>query len=179
MVDVDEVSANTEGGNTSRAGDPISDLDLWLLFAVTLVAVGNVSSVAPAFPTVVDVFGISRAQVGWVVTAYSLPGILSAPLVGMSADRVGRKKVLVPTLFVFGLAGGSCALARSFPVLLGLRAVQGVAAAPLVGLAVTIIGDRYTGTARATAVGYNATALNVGTALYPAVGGTLAAVAWY
>lgn len=179
MVDPDNSASQPKRDRSTPKRDPIHDLDLWLLFAVTLVAVGNVSSVAPAFPQVVEVFGISRAQVGWVVTAYSLPGILSAPVVGMGADRFGRKRVLVPTLFVFGLAGGACALARSFPVLLGLRAVQGLAAAPLVGLAVTIIGDRYEGARRATAVGYNATALNVGTATYPALGGVLAAFAWY
>ena len=171
--------ADGVGGGNPSASPPHRDPDLWLLFAVTLVAVGNVSSVAPAFPQVVEVFGISRVQVGWVVTAYSLPGILSAPLAGGLADRLGRKHVLVPTLLVFGVAGGACALARSFPVLLALRVVQGAAAAPLVGLAVTVIGDRYDGPTRATAIGYNATALNVGTATYPALGGTLAAFAWF
>lgn len=175
----DETDARSNREDSLSEASPLGDLDLWLLFAVTLVGVGNVSGVSPAFPQVVEVFGISRVQVGWVVTAYSLPGILSAPLAGVGADRLGRKRVLVPTLFVFGIAGGACALARSFPVLLGLRAVQGLAAAPLVGLAVTIIGDRYEGTGRAAAVGYNATALNVGTAAYPAVGGLLAALAWY
>jgi len=158
---------------------PHRDTGLWLLFAVTLVAVGNVSSVAPAFPKVVEALNISRVQVGWIVTVYSVPGILSAPVAGILADRVGRKRVLVPTLVVFGVAGAACALVRSFPLLLGLRALQGTAAAPLVGLAVTIIGDRYKGRARATAIGYNATALNVGTAAYPAVGGALAAFAWF
>jgi len=165
--------------NQSPGNAPYRDLDLWLLFALTIVAVGNVSSVAPAFPQVIDAFGISQVQVGWVVTAYSLPGILSAPLAGVMADRLGRKRVLVPTMFVFPVAGGACALARSFPVLLALRAFQGAAAAPLVGLAVTIIGDRYEGTARAAAIGYNASALNVGTATYPALGGALAAIAWF
>lgn len=165
--------------DVSEETPPYRDAELWLLFAVTLVAVGNVSSVAPAFPQVIEVFGVSRVQVGWVVTAYSLPGILSAPLAGVLADRVGRKRVLVPTLLVFGVAGGACALARSFPVLLMLRVFQGAAAAPLVGLAVTIIGDRYDGTNRAAAIGYNASALNVGTATYPALGGTLAALAWF
>lgn len=179
MTSSDDADGPSDPVRASSGASLLADLDLWLLFAVTLVGVGNVSSVSPAFPQVVEVFGISRVQVGWVVTAYSLPGILSAPLAGMGADRLGRKRVLVPTLFVFGLAGGACALARSFPVLLGLRAVQGLAAAPLVGLAVTIIGDRYDGATRATAVGYNATALNVGTAAYPAVGGALAAIAWY
>lgn len=188
LVDVSSVvrmapADDAEGASDSPPGEvdssPLADLDVWLLFAVTLVGVGNVSSVSPAFPQVVEVLGISRVEVGWVVTAYSLPGLVSAPLVGIGADRIGRKRVLVPTLFVFGIAGGACALARSFPVLLSLRAVQGLAAAPLVGLAITIIGDRYDGTTRAAVVGYNATALNVGTAAYPAVGGGLAAIAWY
>lgn len=163
----------------STATAPHRDAGLWLLFAVTLVAVGNVSSVSPSFPKVVDALDISQVQVGWIVTAYSLPGILSAPLAGVLADRFGRKRVLVPILFVFGIAGSACALARSVPMLLFLRAGQGLAAAPLVGLAITMIGDRYDGQARATAIGYNATALNVGTATYPAVGGVLAAIAWF
>ncbi len=172
-------SGSSASADDSKSAIPHRDAGLWLLFAVTMVAVGNVSSVAPSFPQVVDAFGISHAQVGWIVTAYSLSGILSAPLAGMLADRVGRKRVLVPTLVVFGVAGGACALARSFSVLLLLRALQGMAAAPLVGLAVTMIGDRYDGTTRAAAIGYNATALNVGTAAYPVVGGTLAAIAWF
>jgi predicted MFS family arabinose efflux permease len=171
--------SSSAGRASVEPGNPIHDHGLWVLFAVTLVAVGNVSSVAPSFPMIVDVFGVSRVQVGWVVTAYSLPGIVGAPLAGVMADRVGRKQVLVPTMIVFGAAGGACALARSFPVLLALRSVQGAAAAPLVGLAITMIGDRYDGSRRATAIGYNAAALNVGTTLYPALGGLLAALAWF
>ncbi|PSQ96971.1 MAG: MFS transporter [Bacteroidetes bacterium SW_9_63_38] len=172
-------SSSASRSDTSATTDPGRDPGLWVLFAVTLVAVGNVSSVAPSFPQIIDVFSVSRVQVGWVVTAYSLPGIVGAPLAGGLADRLGRKPVLVPTMVVFGLAGGACALARSFPVLLVLRSVQGAAAAPLVGLAITMIGDRYDGTRRATAIGYNAAALNVGTTLYPAVGGLLAGLAWF
>ncbi len=179
MAPADDAEGSARSPSASSDASPLADLDVWLLFAVTLVGVGNVSGVSPAFPQVVDVLDISRVQVGWVVTAYSLPGLLSAPLAGIGADRLGRKRVLVPTLFVFGIAGGACALARSFPVLLGLRAVQGFAAAPLAGLAITIIGDRYDGATRAAVVGYNATALNVGTAAFPAVGGMLAAIAWY
>lgn len=68
---------------------PLRDPGLWLLFGVTVVAVGNVSSVAPSFPLVVEALGVSRVQIGWVVTAYALPGIVSAPVAGVLADRVG------------------------------------------------------------------------------------------
>ncbi len=182
MVGSEEASNESgarEADGTPAPTVPLRDPGLWLLFGVTVVAVGNVSSVAPSFPLLEEALGVSRGAVGWVVTAYALPGILSAPIAGVLADRVGRRRVLVPTLVVFGLAGGACALVRSFPLLLALRAVQGAAAAPLVGLAVTMIGDRYDGVKRAAAVGYNASALNVGTALYPALGGALAAIAWF
>ncbi|PSQ86805.1 MAG: MFS transporter, partial [Bacteroidetes bacterium QH_2_63_10] len=67
----DDADARPDRAVASPAVSPLADLDLWLLFAVTLVGVDNVSSVSPTFPQVVDVFGISRVQVGWVVTAYS------------------------------------------------------------------------------------------------------------
>ena len=144
-----------------------------------MVAVGNVSGVSPAFPQMVEVFGISRAQVGWLVTAYSLPGIASAPVIGVLADRWGYKRVLVPTILAFSVAGTACAFARDFEVLLALRALQGMAAAPLVGLSITIIGTLYDGPTRNQLIGYNSTALSVGTAVYPLLGGGLAAIAWY
>lgn len=142
------------------------------------MAVGNVSSVSPAFPPMMAALGLDEAEVGWVVTAYSLPGVVSAPLGGLLADRLGRRRVLATLLTVFSLAGTACALAPSFGALLALRTVQGTCAAPLVALSITLIGDRYDGPARATAIGYNATALSVGTAAYPVVGGALAGIAW-
>jgi len=157
----------------------LRDPSLWILFAVTTVGVGNVSSVSPAFPRLMDVFGVGEVAVGWIVTAYSLPGVLSAPLVGALADRVGRKRVLGTSLVLFAIAGTACALARDFSVLLALRVAQGACAAPLVALSITLIGDRYDGTRRAAAIGYNATALSIATATYPVVGGALAEIAWF
>jgi len=91
----------------AAGGGPGRDPNLWLLFAVTLVAVGNVSSVAPAFPQVVDVFGVPRAQVELGVTAYSLPGILSAPVAGGLGDWLGRERVPVGAVAVLVLRDGS------------------------------------------------------------------------
>jgi predicted MFS family arabinose efflux permease len=169
------MASNRESRNAERV---TRNPNLWLLFAVTMMAVGNVSSVSPAFPGMMEVFGIDATQIGWVVTAYSLPGVVSAPLVGVMADRIGRKRILVPTLVLFAVSGGTCAFAGSFAQLLALRAVQGMAASPLVALSITIIGDLYEGRERATAIGYNATALSVSTAAYPALGGVLAGIAW-
>lgn len=48
------------------------------------MAVGNVSSVSPAFPQIVRELGVSRQRVGWLVTAYSLPGVALAPVFGVA-----------------------------------------------------------------------------------------------
>jgi ACDE family multidrug resistance protein len=153
--------------------------NLQIIFAVTLMAVLGVSSITPAFPKIVRELGISSAQVGLLITFFTLPGIILAPFLGVLADRIGRKKILVPSLFLFAIAGATCAFIHHFHMLLLLRTLQGVGAAALGALNVTIIGDLYSGTQRAEAMGLNTSVLNIGTASYPTIGGALALLGWY
>ena len=71
---------------------------LLTIFAVTLMAVLGVASIAPALPNVAAHFETSAAQVALLITAFTLPGVLLAPLAGLVADRWGRRFVLVPAL---------------------------------------------------------------------------------
>jgi MFS transporter, ACDE family, multidrug resistance protein len=157
----------------------LRDPNLHISFGVTLMAVLGVSSITPAFPRIVRDLGITEVEVGWLVTVFTLPGVVLTPVLGILADRWGRKRVLVPSLLLFGVAGTACAFARSFELLLLLRGMQGVGAAALGALNVTILGDLFAGPRMMTAMGYNATVLSVGTALYPAIGGALAGIAWH
>jgi predicted MFS family arabinose efflux permease len=122
--------------------------------------------------------GLPSQAVGNLITAFTLPGVLLTPILGILADRWSRKRILVPSLMVFGLAGSGCFLARDFELLLALRFVQGIGAASLSVLYITLIGDLYHGEARTTAMGYNASVLSVGTATYPVIGGALATLGW-
>jgi len=153
--------------------------NLHLLFCVTLTVVMGVSSIAPAFPDIMDALDLSATQVAWLVTAFTLPGVFLAPVLGILADRHGRKRVLVPSLLAFGVFGSLCALADSFALLVGLRFLQGVGAAALGALNVTILSDLYAGNERITAMGYNAGVLSFGTTLFPLLGGGLATLGWH
>jgi len=155
------------------------DTNLQIIFGVTLMAVLGVASITPAFPRIIHELGVSSLGIGLLISVFTLPGVILTPVLGVFADRYGRKRILVPSIFLFGIAGGACALARDFNLLLILRFFQGVGAASLGSLNVTIIGDLYPGKERAAAMGYNASVLSVGTAAYPAIGGVLAMVAWY
>jgi ACDE family multidrug resistance protein len=155
------------------------DANLQIIFGVTLTAVMGVASISPAFPRIVEGLNLSPEAVGLLITVFTFPGVILTPVLGVLADHFGRKRILVPSLILFGIAGGACSLARDFNLLLLLRFLQGIGAASLGSLNVTIIGDLYSGKERVAAMGYNASVLSVGTASYPSIGGALATLGWY
>lgn len=171
------MTAGSENGDVNRK--VYKDHNLHVLFGVTLMAVLGVTSITPAFPRIIETFGISGGQVGLLITVFTLPGIVLTPVLGIMSDRYGRKSILVPALLLFGIAGGMCAFARSFELLLVLRLFQGMGAAALGTLNVTVIGDIYSGRERSAALGYNSSVLSVGTATYPGIGGLLATFGWF
>lgn len=139
----------------------------------------GVSSIAPALPSIARTLSVTNDQIGLLITFYTLPGIILTPILGIIADRYGRKRVLVPSLFFFGIMGTACAFATSFEQLLLFRSLQGMGSASLGALNLTLIGDLYTDNDRATAMGYNGSVLSVGAAAYPAIGGAIAILGWH
>ncbi|EPR37910.1 major facilitator superfamily MFS_1, partial [Desulfovibrio sp. X2] len=152
--------------------------NLRLIFGVTLMSVLGVSTVIPVIPNLAEAFSLDPAHVGLVMAAFTLPGVFLTPVWGVVADRMGRRKVLLPSLVVFALAGASCALAKSFVVFLALRVVQGSAAAALGVISATLLGDFFHGQDLATATGLNAAMLAMGMAGYPLFGGILGLLGW-
>ncbi|GAA6614940.1 MFS transporter [Scytonema sp. NUACC26] len=155
------------------------DTNFQIVCAVSLIAVLGVASITPAFPKLALALNVEPKNLGLLVTAFTFPTVILGPFIGVLADRMGRKKIIVPSLFLFGLAGTACALARDFNLLLFLRFLQGIGAASLMSLSITLIGDLYAAGRRTTAMGYNASVTSIGTACYPTVGGLLATFGWY
>ncbi|WP_103666058.1 MFS transporter [Gracilimonas amylolytica] len=165
--------------SASESKSLLQDVNLYIIFGITLTAVMGVSSIAPAFPSIADSLDVSTERIGLLITFFTIPGIIITPILGLLADRFGRKIVLVPSLLLFGAAGTACAYAASFEQMLFFRALQGMGSASLGALNLTLIGDLYSGNQRATAMGYNGSVLSIGTAFYPAVGGALAILGWF
>src|SRR5690625_4118482 len=103
----------------------------------------GVSSIAPALPSIVRSFSCTNDQIGLLITFYTLPGIILTLILGVIADRYGRKRVLIPSLFFFGIAVTACAFATSFEHLLFLRDLLGMGSASLGALFLSIIVDLY------------------------------------
>ncbi len=157
----------------------LKDRRLYVIFSVTMIAVMGVASLTPALPKISQALDLNKSEVALLISAFTFPGIFLNPVSGVLADRLGRKAVLVPALFIFALAGCSIFFVRNFHLLILLRVLQGIGAAPLGAINTTLVGDFFRGKDRPAAMGYNASVLSLSTASYPLIGGALAGIAWH
>lgn len=152
--------------------------NLQLLYSSSLLGVMGSSLIYPILPVIRDSLDVPEAQLGLVLSAYSLPGIFTAPLAGFLADRKGRKAIMVVSLLLYGLAGLSISLVKDFSFLLGMRVIQGIGTGGIMSLVVIIIGDTYTEEQETRAQGMKVFMDRVGTLFFPPLAGLLAAIAW-
>ncbi|MFO8086575.1 MAG: MFS transporter [Bacteroidales bacterium] len=156
-----------------------NDINLRIIFSITLMAVMGVSTITPVLPDIRADLSLTNQQTGLLIVFFSMPGIILTPVLGIIADRVGRKHVLVPSLILFALAGAAIFFLRDFHWILFFRVLQGAGAASLGSLNSTLVGDIYAKEERSKVMGYVAGVLSVGTAVYPAFGGALAILGWH
>lgn len=143
------------------------------------MAVMGGSLVAPILPSMIGPLGTSREAIGLILSVYTLFAVIFTPVLGMLADRIGRKKVLIPIIILYGLSGLLISFTTNFAYILILRALQGIGVAGMMSLGVTLIGDLFRNKERATAMGYRTSAQNIATAIIPFVAGALAAIVWF
>ncbi|MET9932494.1 MULTISPECIES: MFS transporter [unclassified Streptomyces] len=102
--------------------------------AVGLLALGSFAmgtdayAMAGLLPDIGADLGVSVSLAGQSVTAFTLCYALAAPFLSAALARRGTRAVVVTALVVFVLANAGTALAGSYPVLLGTRALAGAGA---------------------------------------------------
>ena len=80
----------------------------------------------PLLPYFQQVFHASEFTVSLTVSVVNLAVAMTAPLTGLFAESIGRKKVIVPALFGMALTTLLAATATSLPVLIFWRFMQGI-----------------------------------------------------
>ncbi len=121
--------------------------------------------------------GVSSLQ--WTVTAYGIAfaaGIITAAALG---DRFGRRLVFNCGLALFTLASAVCALAPNMAELVAARTVQGLGAAVVLPLSLTILTTAFPPEKRGMIVGVYGGLAGLAVALGPIVGGVITqAINW-
>ena len=115
--------------------------------------------------------GLSGQQ--WVVEAYMLTMVALLLVGGSLGDQFGRRRMFVAGLIAFAVTSILCAIAPTVEVLVGARALQGVAGALLVPGSLAIVAATFAGEARGKAVGTWTAWTGIATVIGPAGGGAL------
>ena len=95
----------------------------------------------PLGPQLTRLFGISDAQFGLLVSAYTLAAGASGLLATTYLDRHDRKRLLLVLYGLFALATLACGLAPSYAALMLARVAAGLFGGVLTALAQTIVAD--------------------------------------
>jgi MFS family permease len=154
----------------------------WVLAATILgssMAFIDATGVMVALPAIQGALGATAVGAQWIVEAYTL---LLATLIlvgGSLGDRLGRRRLFVAGVALFGLASAWCGLSSSPEQLIAARAIQGVGGALLVPNSLAIIGASFEEERRGKAIGTWAAFTGVTMILGPVLGGYLAEnVSW-
>ncbi len=148
------------------------------------MVLGN-SMLIPVLPKMSEALKVSQMQISLVITLFSVPAGLVIPLAGFLSDRYGRKKVIIPSLFLYGLGGllaGAAALflkEKAFPLILGGRIIQGIGAAGTAPIAMAFCGDLWKGKERAKSLGVIEFSNGMGKVASPILGSLLGLIAWW
>jgi EmrB/QacA subfamily drug resistance transporter len=129
--------------------------------------------VVTALPSIHADLSGGAGNLPWIVNAYALTfaaGIITAAALG---DRLGRRRTYVAGLLLFSLASAACALAPNLGLLIGFRAVQGLGAAIVMPLGLTLLTSSFPAERRGAVVGIWGGVAGLGVASGPLVGGVV------
>ena len=169
-IERNTVSASPRSSRADRAPLPQGYWTLWTTVALDLVGFGIV---VPILGRYAERFGASGLQVGLLFASYSLAQLICAPLLGRLSDRIGRKPVII--LSLFGTAVGSLVTgaAGALWVLFVGRIIDGASGGSL-SVAQAAVADISSPEQRPKLVGMMGAAFGVGFVLGPAIGGLAA-----
>lgn len=149
-----------------------------------IMTLGN-SMLIPVLTIIQNKLDISPFQSSLIITVFSVVAIVFIPIAGYLSDRIGRKKVIIPSLVLSGLGGliaGAAAMFLAHPywfILLG-RLLQGIGSSGAFPVVIPLIGDLFNNEkAVSKALGILETSNTFGKVLSPILGSLFAAIVWY
>jgi len=135
----------------------------------TIMAVLDSSVVNVALPNMSGTLGATIEEITWVVTGYILAQVILMPITALLAAHFGRKRFYLASIVLFTVASMACGLARTMPLMILCRAIQGAGGGVMITVSQAILRESFPPEEQGTAMGL----FGFGTVLAPAIGPTL------
>ena len=153
----------------------------WVLIAATWLAAMASAVIAPVLPKMTATFhGVSHESV-WIALVATLPALfislLAVPF-GLLADNVGRRRLLLAGLAVYGAFGVAPLWLGSLQAIVASRAGVGFTEAMIMTSATALIGDYFAGKRREHWFALQTGSANVVAILMIGLGGLLGETSW-
>jgi EmrB/QacA subfamily drug resistance transporter len=133
-----------------------------------------------ALPSIHRDLGASIQSLEWTVNAYILAYAVLLLTGAALGDRLGRKRMFIAGISLFTLASAAAALAPSTGLLIAARAIQGIGAAIVTPLTLTLLAEAFPPERRGLAIGVWSGISGIAVALGPLVGGAVVqAASWH
>lgn len=152
---------------------------LGVLVICLLVVILDNTILNVALKTIQEDLNASQSQMQWAVDSYAL--VFAGLLIpwGVLGDRLGRKRILVGGLAMFGAMSALTAFAQNPTQLIIFRALMGIGAAAVQPQTLSIIQNVFEPEERGKAIGVWSGAAGMAIALGPITGGALLKYFWW
>jgi DHA2 family multidrug resistance protein len=139
----------------------------------TIMAVLDSSIVNVALPDMSGTLGVTIEQITWVVTGYILANVIIMPIIALLSSRFGRKRFYMASVIMFTVASMLCGVARSLPLIVVFRVLQGVGGGVLITVSQAILRETFPLEEQGMAMGIYGMGVVLAPALGPTLGGWL------
>ncbi|GGH80842.1 ACDE family multidrug resistance protein [Pullulanibacillus pueri] len=161
-------------------------MELISLASIPLIMTLGNSMLIPVLPLIEQKLKITSLQSSLIITAFSVIAIIFIPVAGYLSDRIGRKKVIIPSLIITAIGGliagfGSMFFEKSsYSFILIGRLLQGLGASGAFPVVIPLVGDMFKNEQKvSSALGILETSNTAGKVLSPILGSVFAALIWY
>jgi len=150
----DDLSSQSEAREAPGASETHRGWGSFVLILIALIVEGfDLQAANFAAPAIIEDFGISRAEIGPLLSASLIGVLFGAMFIGPLGDRFGRRTILITCCVAYGLLSLVAAFAVNLTQLIGLRFLIGIGLGAVLPNALALAGELAPRRLLATATG--------------------------